>query len=1146
MSDDKPTRLGVLLREVNVSMEAVVGYLKEQGFEVDADGNAKLPAEAARKVRQNFSDAAKEKQEAQSINLGRSSGSSISADNSRKATRAEEDFVPSNRGQAPVKAVVPPKADPVPAPQAAVPDVPIASMEETAPALGLKVLGKIDLNQLNKPAEKPVEKPASVAPESIAKAPEPEKVAPVSTPAAVEAAPVTPAAPVAEPEAKVVVEAKKPAATPKTAPEVELPKAKEPEAVAAPEKPIATPKPEPTPLIEAEAEQLPGLKVLGKIDINNLGKPKPQPVNDGTKPLKARQEERPRTPAKPNPVQPQGGKPSTGGGAGNTGNKPAQSGNKPYQGGSNNPNRPAGNTAKPADRRDERPRRPDVVIEPRSTTPPPPVIMAGPPVSTEGDAPVQGVIEAKADALKGLTVLGKIDLNTINRNRRPGEKQNQGGNTTGGGDKGKRERKRMKPNPTPAAGTAGANTTGTAGGGAGGQQRRGPGQGGGPGGNNNNRGNYNNQNRPKPGEPKPELTDKEIQDQIKATLARLGASGPGGNRSGIQQGRKHRKDKRSAQSDARDEAARREAEEQKTLRVTEFVSANDLASLMDVSVNEVISTCMSLGMFVSINQRLDAELITLIAEEFGYEVEFIGTENKADEEELMTDSPESLITRAPIVTIMGHVDHGKTSLLDYIRKSKVVAGEAGGITQHIGAYDVMTNSGRRITFLDTPGHEAFTAMRARGAKVTDIVIIVVAADDNVMPQTKEAINHAQNAGVPIVIAINKIDKPAANPDNIKQELAQMNVLVEDWGGKYQCEMVSAKSGQGIDDLLEKVLLEADILDLKANPDREAVGTVIEASLDKGRGYVSTMLVQMGTLRIGDIMTCGAHFGKVKAMYNHLGIRVKEAGPAIPVQVLGLNGAPQAGDRFTIEETERDAREKANRREQILREQSIRTRKHLTLDDIGRRRAVGNFKELNIIVKGDVDGSVEALSDSLLKLSTGEVDVKIVHKAVGQITESDVLLAAASDSIIIGFQVRPSTGARKLADSEDIEIRQYSIIYDAINEIKDAMVGLLAPKVEENITGTAEIRQVFKISKVGSVAGAMVTDGTLSRKNQIRIIRAGVVVYTGEFEALKRFKDDVSEVRQGYDCGMSFKGFNDFHEYDIVEGFELKEIKRTNL
>jgi len=555
---------------------------------------------------------------------------------------------------------------------------------------------------------------------------------------------------------------------------------------------------------------------------------------------------------------------------------------------------------------------------------------------------------------------------------------------------------------------------------------------------------------------------------------------------------------------------------------------------------------MSLGMFVSINQRLDAELITLIAEEFGYEVEFIGSESKADEEELMADTLESLETRAPIVTIMGHVDHGKTSLLDYIRKSKVVAGEAGGITQHIGAYDVMTNSGRRITFLDTPGHEAFTAMRARGAKVTDVVIIVVAADDNVMPQTKEAINHAQNAGVPIVIAINKIDKPAANPDNIKQELAQMNILVEDWGGKFQVEMVSAKSGQGIDDLLEKVLLEADILDLKANPNRAAVGTVIEASLDKGRGYVSTMLVQMGTLKIGDIMTCGAHFGKVKAMYNHLGQRVKEAGPAVPVQVLGLNGAPQAGDRFTIEETERDAREKANRREQILREQAIRTRKHLTLDDIGRRRAMGNFKELNIIVKGDVDGSVEALSDSLLKLSTGEVDVKIIHKAVGQITESDVLLAAASDSIIIGFQVRPSTGARKLAESEDIEIRQYSIIYDAINEIKDAMVGLLAPKVEENITGTAEIRQVFKISKVGSVAGSMVTDGTLSRKNQIRIIRAGVVIYTGEFDALKRFKDDVSEVRQGYDCGMSFKGFNDFQEYDIVEGFEMKEIKRTNL
>lgn len=583
-------------------------------------------------------------------------------------------------------------------------------------------------------------------------------------------------------------------------------------------------------------------------------------------------------------------------------------------------------------------------------------------------------------------------------------------------------------------------------------------------------------------------------------------------------------------------------EESKVLKVTEFISANDLASLMDVSVNEVISVCMGLGMFVSINQRLDAEAITIIADEFNYDVEF----TKSDEEEAeikVEEDPEELVERAPIVTIMGHVDHGKTSLLDFIRRSKVTHGEAGGITQHIGAYDVETSDGHKIAFLDTPGHEAFTAMRARGAKITDVAIIVIAADDNVMPQTKEAINHAQVAGVPMIFAINKVDKPNANPDKIKEELANMNLLVEDWGGKYQSQEISAKTGLGIDELLEKVLLESEILELKANPKKNAVGTVVEASLDKGRGYVSTIMVQAGTLRVGDTILAGQHYGRVKAMFDHLGQKVEEAGPSTPVQVLGLGGAPQAGDVFKVYDSEREAREIANSREQIQREQSLRTKKHITLDEIGRRLAIGSFKELNIIIKGDVDGSVEALSDSLLKLSKDEVKVNIIHQGVGQISESDVLLASASDAIILGFQVRPSANAKRLAEQEEIEIRHYSIIYDAINQIKDAIEGMLEPEFEEVITGNIEVREVFKISKVGTVAGSYVTDGYISRKNKIRIIRDGIVIHEGEISALKRFKDDVNEVKNGYECGVSIKGFNDIEVGDTFEGYKMEEIKR---
>ncbi|MEQ8360991.1 MAG: translation initiation factor IF-2 [Cytophagales bacterium] len=705
-------------------------------------------------------------------------------------------------------------------------------------------------------------------------------------------------------------------------------------------------------------------------------------------------------------------------------------------------------------------------------------------------------ISAKADKLQGLKVLGKIELPKKPEKKGP-EKVASSDDSHKDKD-GKRKRKRIR--------------TGS-------------------------------DNRKKPKEvagkksQKEEVSDKEIQEQIKATMAKIsgGSKSPTGVRA------KYRKEKRSAMAQAREDAA--EQEDTKTLKVTEFVSANDLASLMDVNVNDVISTCLSLGMFVSINQRLDAESITIIADEFDYNVEFVSSEQESEEDLTEQDHDENMIERAPIVTIMGHVDHGKTSLLDYIRSAKVTEGEAGGITQHIGAYDVVTESGKRIVFLDTPGHEAFTAMRARGAAVTDVAIIVIAADDSVMPQTKEAINHASNAGVPIVFALNKMDKPNANPDKVKEELANMNYMVEDWGGKYQCEQISAKTGQGVEELLEKVLLEAELLELKADSKKRGNGTVIEAELDKGRGYVATLLNESGIMKVGDVILAGSHMGKVKAMFDHRGIKMKEVGPATPALVLGLNGAPQAGDKFNIMESEREAREIANNRAQIQREQSIRTKKHITLDEIGRRLAIGSFKELNVIVKGDVDGSVEALADSLLKLSTDEIKVSIIHKGVGQISESDVLLASASDAVILGFQVRPSGTARKLAENEEIEIRHYSIIYDAINEIKDAMEGMLEPTKEEVVIGTVEIRQTFKISKVGTIAGCFVKDGLVKRKSQVRVLRDGIVLADTTIDELKRHKDDVTEVKFGYECGIRLKSFNDIEEGDELEVYEEREIKR---
>ncbi len=744
-----------------------------------------------------------------------------------------------------------------------------------------------------------------------------------------------------------------------------------------------------------------------------------------------------------------------------------------------------------------------------------------------------------------INVIGKIDLSSINQTTRPKKKtkeerrneriakarENQQGGANAQGGEGRQKRKRIgSKEKVDIEKTAQQNDKG------GGHGRgNGGGNAGGQGGNRRDgRGGNNSRGNRRGGAPH----EEDVQKQVKEVLARLTAKDKGQKK-----GVKWRKEKREAMAEREREAAAAQAAESKVLKLTEFVTANDLASMMDVPITKVIGTCMNLGVMVSINQRLDAETINIVAEEFGFKTEFVSAEvvEAIQQEE---DKEEDLMPRPPIVTVMGHVDHGKTSLLDYIRKANVIAGEAGGITQHIGAYHVTLNDGRNITFLDTPGHEAFTAMRARGAKVTDICIIIVAADDDVMPQTIEAINHASAAGVPMVFAINKIDKPAANPDKIKEELAQMNYLVEEWGGKYQSQDISAKKGVGVEELLDKVLLEAEMLELKANPNRNATGSIIESSLDKGRGYVATVLVQNGTLRQGDIILAGTHYGKIKAMFNERNQRIKEAGPAEPALILGLDGAPTAGDTFTVLDSEQEAREIANKRQQLQRELGLRTSKRLTLDDIARRQALGSFKELNIIVKGDVDGSIEALSDSLIKLSTPEVQVNVLHKAVGEISESDVTLAAASDAIIIGFQVRPSQAARREAEREGVEIRLYSVIYQAIEEVKDAMAGMLAPEVKEEITGTAEVLETYKISKVGTIAGALVREGKIKRGSKVRLIRDGIVRYTGDLGSLKRFKDDAKEVVAGLECGLSIQGYNDIQVGDLIEGFEEIEVARA--
>ena len=746
---------------------------------------------------------------------------------------------------------------------------------------------------------------------------------------------------------------------------------------------------------------------------------------------------------------------------------------------------------------------------------------AAPAPKPEPAAPKDNIFRPETVTLTGPQVLGTMDVS---------------GFVAGGKHKRKRlQKEKVDVSKAPKGNTPGGNRQGGNQGGQGGQNR--PGGAG--------------QNQPRPGEgrrnknkgkaaPKPivrpEVSDEEVSKQVKDTLARLTAKGAKSKSA------KYRKDKRDAVAERMNEEFEREEMERSTLKVTEFVTVSELATMMNVTPTQVITACMNLGLMVSINQRLDAEALVVVAEEFGYKVEFVSVEIQEAINDDNEDKEEDLVPRPPIVTVMGHVDHGKTSLLDNIRKTNVIEGEAGGITQHIGAYSVELN-GQKITFLDTPGHEAFTAMRARGAAVTDVAIIIVAADDSVMPQTVEAINHAQAAGVPMVFAINKIDKPNANPDHIKEQLSQMNYLVESWGGKYQDQEVSAKKGMNLDKLLEKVLLEAEMLDLKANPNKKAQGTVIESTLDKGRGYVSTILVQSGTLHVGDVILSGTYTGRVKAMFNENGKKVESAGPSTPVQVLGLNGAPQAGDTFNVMEDDRSAREIANKREQLQRMQGIMTQKHVTLDEIGRRIAIGSFKELNIIVKGDVDGSIEAMSGSLIKLSKETVQVNVIHAAVGQISESDVLLAAASNAIIVGFQVRPSASARKLAEKEEIEIRLYSIIYDAINDIKDAIEGMLEPVMKEEIVASVEVLEIFKISKVGTVAGCVVREGRLQRNTPIRVIRDGIVIYTGKLGSLKRFKDDVKEVTNGQDCGLNIESFNDIRVGDIVEGYEQVEVKR---
>jgi translation initiation factor IF-2 len=1095
MSEEKSMRLSQAARILNRNHAAVASILAAKGYKVDNNPNTKLNAEQLEFLAKEFRAEAL-------LGGGTPKKEEVAVPQSKPDDSPVLYFRTSQAAAVNTKPTV---AEPQPEPVGKE-----SEHAETSP-IGLKVVGKIDLDAPKivspPPAPKPAEIPKPVVPAVV----EEKKIEPLVVPVIETTKEIVPeVVAVVQPVSTPVVEVKP---TPVPEPKQEVKPAEE-----LPKPVVELPHPKPVEKVATLVEEIsaPAVEAPKVVEVPKE-EPKPEPIKVPVVENKI-VENRPESREQRPPRREEGFRPQQQ-------QQPANRNSRPQQ------------PTPPAQRKPEPPKEVPVVepeVEPM-------------------------LIEAKADPLKGLTILGKIELPTERRSNdnsaanrdkdkkrkrkrvRKGEKVIENAPANRGarpGDKpanAPRDGGNSRPvtpahpvsNTTPATGTnanaannnANAKKPATTTGGGGANKK---------GGNNNRR------------ERKDEITQKEVADSIKATNARLS----GGTR-GKNFGADKRRERRKVRAEAEEGRLMQEQEDAKVLKVTEFISANELASLMDSSVQEVISVCLSMGMFVSINQRLDAESISLIADEFGFEVSFISAEEEIQGDVVLEeDAEEDLLERAPIVTIMGHVDHGKTSLLDYIRRTRVAAGEAGGITQHIGAYSVKTEGGRRIAFLDTPGHEAFTAMRARGAKVTDVVIIVIAADDSIMPQTREAINHAQNAGVPIVFAFSKIDKPGANTEKIREALANMNILVEEWGGKYQTQEISSKSGVGIAELLEKVLLEAELLELKANPNRRASGTVIEASLDKGRGYLATILVQTGTLKVGDVIIAGAHYGRAKAMFDATGTRLKEARPSTPVQLLGLNGAPQAGDKFNVMENEREAREIANKREQIMREQTIRTRKHITLEEIGRRKAIGTFKELNIIIKGDVDGSVEALSDSLLKLSTEEVQVNIINKAVGQIAESDVNLAIASDAIIVGFQVRPSNNAKKLAEQEQIEIRLYSVIYDAINEVKDAMLGMLEPTMEEAIVGNAEVREVFKISKIGTVAGSYVTDGIIKRNNKVRVIRDFIVVHEGEISQLKRYKDDVNEVKSGFEFGVSIKGLNDIQIGDIIESFEMKEVKRT--
>lgn len=960
MSENKNIRLSKAAREFNVGISTIVEFLHKKGHKIESDPNLKISPELYQLLIKEYSSDLDEKKKSESFSLKnlREKKESISLDDIKEGAEPEEEekelFI--KDGSA---GIASPKTPPVVKhPEPPKPEPPLITREERK-APDIKVLGKVDLDEISGKKKK-----------------EPE--------------------PQAKPEPKKEV------------------------------------KPEPE-TIKAEVKDV-EVKVVGKIDLEEGKKKKSKKVVPEPEPVVVPEPEPTETPVAETPVE-------------------------------------------------------EVIV---------------PEVD---DSMIPTVVER----LAGLTVVGKIDLPEERKDTR---KKPIASSSQSEADRKKKRKRIHKEGSEPVSGQPERTRESF----QQDSQKRGEGKG-----------------KKKKKLHRPEVNEEDVQRQIKDTLAKLTSKGKS-------KGSKHRREKRdSIQQKMLADIEQQEAEKN-IIKVTEFVSVSELATLMNVPVTEVIKTCMNLGVIVSINQRLDAETLAIVADEFDYKVQFVSVDLQeaiAEEE----DDPDDLQHRPPIVTVMGHVDHGKTKLLDYVRSANVVAGEAGGITQHIGAYGVELEDGRKITFLDTPGHEAFTAMRARGAQITDVAIIVVAADDGVMPQTVEAINHASAAGVPIVFAINKIDKPTANPEKLKEELAKMNYLVEDWGGKYQSQEISAKTGQGIGDLLEKVLLEAELLDLKANPGRRANGTVIESTLDKGRGFVATILVENGTLRIGDVVLAGAHFGHVKAMYNERNNRIKEAGPSSPVLILGLNGAPQAGDRFNVMESDREAKEIANKREQLQREQELRTQKHITLDEIGRRIAIGNFKELNIIVKGDVDGSIEALSDSLLKLSTEEIQVNIIHKAVGQISESDILLAAASNAIIVGFQVRPSMSARKLAEKEQIDVRLYSIIYNAIEEIKSAMEGMLSPEIREDITATLEILEVFKITKVGTIAGCIVREGKINRTSRVRVIRDGIVVYSGELGSLKRFKDDAKEVAAGLECGLNIQNFNDIKAGDIVEAYQETEIKK---